>query len=160
MHVYHVFHIQCKVTLQGDILALLGPTLLDIAHHVSGSDNSITVIFSARTVGSLVGSVSGGILYDKYRTKRYAMLSASIVISALCKWKYSYVICVVCVCMVLCMCVNGMSKSACQSIVIILACVLFCDFAVSMLIPFSPTLYAIIPAMFIQGIPMGFLDSG
>ena len=71
--------------LQGDILALLGPTLLDIAHHVSGSDNSIPVIFSARSVGYLVGSVTGGVLYDKYRTKRYAMLSASVVISALCK---------------------------------------------------------------------------
>ena len=79
----HVLHIQ------GDILALLGPTLLDIAHHVSGSDNSIPVIFSARSVGYLVGSVTGGVLYDKYRTKRYAMLSASVVISALCKWRYS-----------------------------------------------------------------------
>ena len=67
-------------------MALLGPTLLDIAHHVSGNDNSIPVIFSVRSVGYLVGSVTGGVLYDKYRTKRYAMLSASVVISALCKW--------------------------------------------------------------------------
>ena len=38
----------------------------------------------------------------------------------------------------------------------------FClsNFVVSMLLPFSPTLYVIIPVMFIQGIPMGFLDNG
>ena len=77
------------VTLQGDILALLGPTLLDIAHHVSGSGNSIPVIFSVRSVGYLAGSVIGGVLYDKYRTKRYAMLSVSIIISALCKWSFN-----------------------------------------------------------------------
>ena len=75
----------CYCVLQGDILALLGPTLLDIARHVSGSDNSIPVIFSVRSVGYLAGSITGGVLYDRYRTKRYAKLSASVVIAVLCK---------------------------------------------------------------------------
>ena len=70
-------------------MALLGPTLLDIAHHVSGSDNSIPVVFTVRSFGHLVGSITGGVLYDKYRTKGYAMLSASVVVSALCKWNHS-----------------------------------------------------------------------
>ena len=78
------------ITLQGVILALLGPTLLDIAHHVSGSDNSISFIFTARSFGHLIGSITGGILYDKYKTKRYAVLSASVVVTALCKWSYEY----------------------------------------------------------------------
>jgi len=64
-------------------VALLGPTLLDFAHHVSGSDNIIPVIFSVRSLGYLTGSIVGGILYDKYRNKRYAMLAASIVTAAL-----------------------------------------------------------------------------
>ena len=68
---------------QGDVLALLGPTLLDFAHHVSGSDNIIPVIFSVRSIGYLTGSIIGGILYDKYRNKRYVMLAASVVIGAL-----------------------------------------------------------------------------
>ena len=76
------------ITLQGVILALLGPTLLDIARHVSGSDNSISFIFTARSFGHLIGSITGGVLYDKYKTKRYAMLSASVVVTALCKWSY------------------------------------------------------------------------
>ena len=54
---------------------------------MSGSDNSIPVIFSVRSIGYLTGSVIGGILYDKYRNKRYAMLAASVVIAALSKCK-------------------------------------------------------------------------
>ena len=69
-------------------MALLGPTLLDIAHHVSGSNDGIPFIFTARSFGHLVGSITGGVLYDKYKTKRYAMLSASVIVSALCKWSY------------------------------------------------------------------------
>lgn len=66
-------------------MALLGPTLLDFAHHVSGSDNSIPVIFSVRSLGFFAGSVIGGILFDKYRNKRYAMLASSVVLAALSK---------------------------------------------------------------------------
>ena len=79
-------------------MALLGPTLLDIAHHVSGSDDGIPFIFTARSFGHLVGSITGGVLYDKYKTKRYAMLSASVIVSALCKWS--------CVCQIY-SCTNG-----------------------------------------------------
>ena len=50
---------------------------------MSGSDNIIPVIFSVRSIGHLTGSVVCGILYDKYRNQRYAMLAASIVIAAL-----------------------------------------------------------------------------
>ena len=71
--------------LQGDIMALLGPTLLDIAHHVSGSDNSIAFVFTVRSFGHFVGSIIGGILYDKYENKRYIMLSLSVVVSSICK---------------------------------------------------------------------------
>ena len=70
-------------------MALLGPTLLDIAHHVSGSNKSVSVIFTVRSFGHFVGSITGGVLYDKYRTKRYAMLSISVVTSALCKYRHS-----------------------------------------------------------------------
>ncbi|XP_065916943.1 sodium-dependent glucose transporter 1A-like [Dysidea avara] len=104
----------CSFFFLGDIVALLGPTLLDFAHHVSGSDNIIPVIFSVRSIGYLTGSIVGGILYDKYRNKRYAMLAASVVIAAL----------------------------------------------ATVLLPFSPTLYTLIPAMFLQGIPLGYLDNG
>ena len=38
--------------------------------------------------------------------------------------------------------------------------IMFSGFIVSVLIPFCPTLYVLIPAMFIQGIPMGCLDNG
>jgi len=32
--------------------------------------------------------------------------------------------------------------------------------AVSALLPFSPTLYVLIPLMFLQGMPLGYLDNG
>ena len=54
---------------------------------------------------------------------------------------------------------KGVSFTA-ANLALLMCYFLLFDFVVSMLLPFSPTLYVIIPAMFIQGIPMGFLDNG
>eukprot|EP00047_Mylnosiga_fluctuans_P005800 m.242798 g.242798 ORF g.242798 m.242798 type:complete len:500 (+) comp14101_c0_seq1:61-1560(+) len=48
----------------GVVLALLGPTLLDLAHQTDASIAGIGRAFTARSVGYLAGSVLGGYLFD------------------------------------------------------------------------------------------------
>lgn len=53
------------LTAIGFYIASLGPTLPDLARHTSSALAEISVLFSARSFGYLVGSMGGGKLYDK-----------------------------------------------------------------------------------------------
>ncbi|MEA3441191.1 MAG: MFS transporter [Chloroflexota bacterium] len=53
------------LTAIGFYIASLGPTLPDLASHTSSALAEISVLFSARSFGYLVGSMGGGKLYDK-----------------------------------------------------------------------------------------------
>ncbi|CAL1529611.1 unnamed protein product [Lymnaea stagnalis] len=48
----------------GLCLAIPGPTLLDLGARVGGNTEHMSYIFTARSVGYLIGSVVGGILFD------------------------------------------------------------------------------------------------
>jgi MFS transporter, FHS family, Na+ dependent glucose transporter 1 len=51
----------------GISMATLGPTLPGLAEHTRSSLSAISILFTARSLGSLVGSVWGGQLYDRLR---------------------------------------------------------------------------------------------
>ena len=54
---------------------MFGPTLLDIASHLSVGVGVLAVMFTCRAVGSGVGSVSSGVILDKYASWSYTTLS-------------------------------------------------------------------------------------
>jgi FHS family Na+ dependent glucose MFS transporter 1 len=51
----------------GVSMASLGPTLPDLAANTQATLGTISILFSARSVGGLLGSVIGGQIYDKLR---------------------------------------------------------------------------------------------
>eukprot|EP00049_Salpingoeca_infusionum_P020866 m.365456 g.365456 ORF g.365456 m.365456 type:complete len:548 (-) comp31491_c0_seq1:128-1771(-) len=49
----------------GMILAMLGPTLLDLSHQVNGTLGQLAYVFTARSTGYLIGCIVGGFLFDR-----------------------------------------------------------------------------------------------
>ncbi|HMN61476.1 MAG TPA: hypothetical protein PJ988_13975, partial [Anaerolinea sp.] len=51
----------------GVSMASLGPTLPGLAENTRATLGTISILFTARSVGGLLGSVIGGQVYDKFR---------------------------------------------------------------------------------------------
>ena len=62
--------------LQGASLIVFGPTLLDIASHLSVGVGVLAVMFTCRAFGSGVGCVTSGVIIDKYASWSYTTLTA------------------------------------------------------------------------------------
>lgn len=52
--------------LQGLCIAIPGPTLLDLGARVNTDTEHMSLIFTARSLGYLIGSVIGGFLFDHF----------------------------------------------------------------------------------------------
>ena len=63
---------------QGTAVAILGPTLLDLACHTHTKLQRMSYVFTSRSVGYLTGSIVGGWLFDKY--------NGHLVLSLSCTW--------------------------------------------------------------------------
>ena len=51
----------------GLVASVLGPTLPELARHLQTSTQSISLLFTVRSFGYLLGSLQSGVLYDRYR---------------------------------------------------------------------------------------------
>jgi FHS family Na+ dependent glucose MFS transporter 1 len=49
------------------VASVLGPTLPELARHLQTSTQSISLLFTVRSFGYLLGSLQSGVLYDRYR---------------------------------------------------------------------------------------------
>eukprot|EP00045_Choanoeca_perplexa_P015800 m.204129 g.204129 ORF g.204129 m.204129 type:complete len:480 (-) comp17085_c1_seq1:241-1680(-) len=67
----------------GIILALLGPTLLDLAANTNSSVAEIARAFTARSVGYFLGSVAGGKLFDSHFSSTCLLLAGALGLAAL-----------------------------------------------------------------------------
>lgn len=69
----------------GISMAAIGPTLTDLAIATQASLGEISILFTARSLGSLIGSVGGGRLYDRMPGHRLmaAMIVGMALLSAL-----------------------------------------------------------------------------
>lgn len=68
----------------GAVIASLGPTLPGLAENTGVAIASIGILFSARSLGYLFGSLLGGALYDRLRGNY--VLAAAALLSALALW--------------------------------------------------------------------------
>lgn len=59
-------------------MAILGPTLLELACHTGTKLKHMSYVFTSRSVGYLMGSIVGGWLFDKY--------NGHVVVSLSCIW--------------------------------------------------------------------------
>ncbi|XP_019628820.1 PREDICTED: sodium-dependent glucose transporter 1A-like isoform X2 [Branchiostoma belcheri] len=65
----------------GVCIAMVGPTLLDLAANVHADIAHISYIFTARSVGYLVGSAVGGVLFDTF--DQHLLLGLSLLLNAI-----------------------------------------------------------------------------
>ncbi|XP_066276527.1 sodium-dependent glucose transporter 1-like [Branchiostoma lanceolatum] len=65
----------------GVCIAMVGPTLLDLAANVHSDIAHISYIFTARSVGYLVGSAIGGFLFDMF--DQHLLLGLSLLLNAI-----------------------------------------------------------------------------
>ena len=61
---------------------MLGPSLLDLKDQVNSSFQGMSTIFTARSVGYLLGSIIAGWLFDRWNG--YLVLAASCFIASIC----------------------------------------------------------------------------
>ncbi|GFW71953.1 HTH_Tnp_Tc3_2 domain-containing protein [Trichonephila clavipes] len=61
------------VVLFGMSVSITGPTLLDIQKLVNTDIQHITIIYTARSIGYLIGSLSGGIIFDMLTRKQIVL---------------------------------------------------------------------------------------
>ena len=66
----------------GISIAMLGPSLLDLKDQVNSSFQGVSTIFTARSVGYLLGSVVAGWLFDRWNG--YLVLAVSCLIASIC----------------------------------------------------------------------------
>ena len=59
-------------------MAILGPTLLELACHTNTKLEHMSYVFTSRSTGYLIGSIIGGWLFDKY--------NGHVVLSVSCMW--------------------------------------------------------------------------
>lgn len=65
----------------GLMMSIPGPTLLDLRHSCGTDSHSVSLIFTARSIGYLVGSLSGGIILDCIKNDQIALIVSSIFVS-------------------------------------------------------------------------------
>ena len=51
---------------QGISVAILGPTLIELACQAQTELEKMSFVFTARAIGYLIGSIVGGWLFDRY----------------------------------------------------------------------------------------------
>ena len=66
----------------GLLLAMLGPTLIDLSEQTGSSLESVTYSFTARSVGYLIGSIVGGEIFDRVANP-CTMISSCLFVAAL-----------------------------------------------------------------------------
>src|SRR5690242_13674510 len=66
----------------GLVAAVAGPTLPDLAGQTGAQLQGISILFTVRSLGYLLGSLQSGVLYDRYRGHPI-MAAAIICIAAL-----------------------------------------------------------------------------
>lgn len=64
----------------GAVISSLGPTLAGIARNLSRDPSSLGVLFSARSLGYLSGSLLGGYFYERFRGHR--VMAAALITAA------------------------------------------------------------------------------
>ncbi len=64
----------------GMCVAILGPTLPDLARNTHTSISSLSILFTARSLGYLIGAYSGGRLFD--RIKGHPLMAVMLILSA------------------------------------------------------------------------------
>ena len=74
---------------QGTSVAILGPTLIELACRAQTDLAQMSFVFTSRAVGYLVGSIIGGWLFDKYNG--HVVLSLSCVWATVMMWALPYV---------------------------------------------------------------------
>ena len=57
---------------------MFGPTLLDLAKHLSVGVGSLAIMFAVRAIGSAVGSVGSGVILDKMERFSYTLIAIII----------------------------------------------------------------------------------
>ncbi|XP_054721315.1 sodium-dependent glucose transporter 1A-like [Uloborus diversus] len=67
----------CFIAL-GMLMAIPGPTLLDLQHLVGTDTKSIAFIFTARSIGYLTGALAGGVVFDYTKSKLALLTGGSI----------------------------------------------------------------------------------
>jgi FHS family Na+ dependent glucose MFS transporter 1 len=67
--------------IKGISIAMLGPSLLDLKDQVNSSFRGMSTIFTARSVGYLLGSIVSGWLFDKWNG--YIVLAVACVIASI-----------------------------------------------------------------------------
>ncbi|PFX24485.1 sodium-dependent glucose transporter 1A-like [Stylophora pistillata] len=73
----------------GISVAILGPTLIELACQAQTELAEMSFVFTARAIGYLIGSIVGGWLFDKYNG--HLVLSLSCVWAAVMMWALPYV---------------------------------------------------------------------
>lgn len=61
--------------MQGSSLVVFGPTLLDVASHLSVSVGSLALMFAVRALGGAIGSMGSGFVMDRLEKFSYTVLS-------------------------------------------------------------------------------------
>ncbi len=69
---------------------VFGPTLLDVASHLSVGVGSLAIMFAVRAVGGVLGTVGSGFIFDRLGRFSYTMmiciLLAAIISESLSYW--------------------------------------------------------------------------
>lgn len=64
--------------MQGSTIAVIGPTLLDLRQAVNANALQISVIFPVGSIGYLLGSIAGGLVYEKFDSQLTMALFCAI----------------------------------------------------------------------------------
>jgi len=76
------------LTSQGSSLVVFGPTLLDLASHLSVGIGVLAAMLTVRAVGHAIGSVGSGILFEKLPRLTYAFVVGILLAGIASKLKY------------------------------------------------------------------------
>lgn len=74
------------ISFQGTCLVIVSPTMLDIAAYVGVGLAEIAAMLLVRSVGSVVGSVGAGILFDKFYKYSLWIIVNFIIFGGMCKF--------------------------------------------------------------------------
>ncbi len=67
----------------GAVSGLLGPSLIYLADLIDASVTEISVVFTARAIGNILGALLAGRMYDRWQGHHYIVLMLTIMIMAL-----------------------------------------------------------------------------
>lgn len=60
-------------------MLVIGPTLLDLAHHVSVGIGTVSLMFTCRGVGAGIGGIISGVALDKFNGYSYTIISVILI---------------------------------------------------------------------------------